>query len=316
MRSARWSRLAARILFVALTLGSSGLMLEPRAGGATTSRGATAASHRRPLLYVSQQNAYEVLIYDENVRHGLPVGKITNGIVLAYGIATDAAENLYVANANATVTMYPRGKRSPSRTYYRGANSASSLAVGNDGTLYAGEIGSSQDSRIVVYPPGSLKPSRVLRVPSLYIKAIAVDAANDIYAAGYFSKSDVVEIPAGSNVATSLGLAVNEPAGLAVAADGALVVSDYATPYRSPEVAVFPPGSTTPSRTFGKTGCPGQIAFSSNGEVLFVADPCTNVAEGYRYADGALVKIFASGMLGPYGVAVSPPAPAGLPFMR
>lgn len=101
---------------------------------------------------------------------------------------------------------------------------------------------------------------------------------------------------------------------MAVAGDGALVVSDYSG--HSGEVKVFPPGTTVPSHVFGRTGSPALIAFSTDGTVLFVADGDTNVVEGYRYPRGGLIKIFAGGMLGPIAVAASPPAPLGPPFSR
>jgi hypothetical protein len=270
-----------------------------------------------PLLFVAQ--GYQVLAYAQRARYPSPLYGIEHGVVSPNGIATDASQNLYVTNANQTVAVYPRGKVNPIKTYYAGLTSPGCIAIGPDGSLYVcnAVASSGQPAGVIVYPPGHMQPTKTLSYsPFEYLEGVAVDAASNVYVSGYGSKSGVIEFPAGSLVAKDLGLAVNGPVGIAVAANGALVVSDFSSEYRSGEVKVFPPGSTKASLIFGRTGSAAQICFSSDGHELFVGDQGNNVVEAYRYPSGALVNIFSRGIATPNAVAADPPAPPGAPFMR
>src|SRR5262249_2574045 len=74
------------------------------------------------LLFVANRPSEPVEIYDKRPPYTL-LGRITAGIRGPNGMAIDSAGDLFVANVdNQTVTEYPPGSFTPSRTYRRGDN--------------------------------------------------------------------------------------------------------------------------------------------------------------------------------------------------
>ena len=71
------------------------------------------------LIYVANGNDILVLpdrLYDPSI-----IGRITSGVKGAQGLCVDRDGNLYVANGGGnTVTVYPQGSITPSRTYTEG----------------------------------------------------------------------------------------------------------------------------------------------------------------------------------------------------
>jgi len=79
------------------------------------------------------------------------------------GIAVDNYENLYVANVNDTVLMFPKGKLTASKTYKAGIWSPFGVAVGNDGTVYVSNTRNNANGFVSEYRKGSLEPSMTIR---------------------------------------------------------------------------------------------------------------------------------------------------------
>ena len=72
----------------------------------------------RRLIYVS--NGDEVLIFPERPHNPAPIGCIVTPVNSAHGLYVDRHGNLYVANGNNTVTVYPPGSLTASATYSTG----------------------------------------------------------------------------------------------------------------------------------------------------------------------------------------------------
>jgi sugar lactone lactonase YvrE len=68
--------------------------------------------------------------------------KITNGISNPLGLAFDSAQNLYVSNYPAAITVYPLGSTTPSETITGGGlTDPFGLAVDSSGNLYIADFG-------------------------------------------------------------------------------------------------------------------------------------------------------------------------------
>ena len=126
---------------------------------------------------------------------------ITMGIHMPYELAVDPSNNLYVENnsrVGGSITVYPPGAASPSRSLSFGSVSSvqvvAGMAVDSRSTLYVGDtyigefgVGTSS-SAVFAYPAGSSTPSRVLN-PAAYsggsdnaaVYKVEVDAADNLY---------------------------------------------------------------------------------------------------------------------------------------
>ncbi len=126
---------------------------------------------------------------------------ITLGIHMPYELAVDPSNNLYVENnsrVGGSITIYPPGAASPSRSLSFGSFSSvqvvAGMAVDSRSTLYVGDtyigefgVGTSS-SAVFAYPTGRSTPSRVLN-PAAYsggsdnaaVYNVEVDAADNLY---------------------------------------------------------------------------------------------------------------------------------------
>ncbi|HKU80772.1 MAG TPA: hypothetical protein VJP76_01280, partial [Candidatus Tumulicola sp.] len=93
-----------------------------------------------------------------------PVGAIKTGTYYPLGLAVDLSGNLYVANNGASsVTVYPPGGSSPSKTITDGISAPRGIALDTDGTLYVANYSLSDYlGTVSVYPPGKTSPSYII----------------------------------------------------------------------------------------------------------------------------------------------------------
>jgi sugar lactone lactonase YvrE len=282
----------------------------PRAGW--LSAAARAKSAR--LMYVSSPNGNTVDIFPEYGKNVAPIGQITNGINEPTGMAVDKHGNLYVANVNAsTVTVYPRGSTSPSKTYSTGLQLPVDVAVGNDGTVY---VSCFSAGFVVEYPPRSMSPSLTISLAGADPFGVALDASNNLYIA--YTTGVVYEYAPGSSSGTNLGLSIpaGNPHGLTFDRAGDLLISVSNAPFGASAVYVYPPGSKTFSKSITQgVGQPFMMAFDRPGRRLFLADfgkdgnGDGSVLE-YRFSNGKALTPESQGVANAaYGVAVTPPEP-------
>jgi hypothetical protein len=86
---------------------------------------------------------------------------------------------------------------------------------------------------------------------------------------------------------------------------GDVVVAQQASP---PEILVFPPGQTQPSRTIPlpNFGQPFAIAISKSGRSLFTGDIRNHLVQAFAYPSEMFRYSITAGIQNPAGLAVSP----------
>lgn len=155
------------------------------------------------LLYVSNKVRSVVEVY--SVPGYSKVGQITNGIEEPEGITTDENGDLYVANVDGdSVTIYKPATTSPYRTLTQ-SSAPDDVAVAPNGDVLTGDLGGGVD----VYAPGEARPSTRLTNSAINIvRGVAVDANNNVYAAGTNAslKGVLVEYTGMSGNGKNLGL--------------------------------------------------------------------------------------------------------------
>ena len=260
-------------------------------------------------IYVSNGRSNSVDIYAKIPPHRL-IGTITQGISGPNALAVDSAGDLFVSNVgDATVTVYPPGSSTPSKTYRRGFNARLTnpltVAVGKDGTMYLvnyTHVG--MESQVLIYPPGMMSPSMAIDLTG-GADGLAVDPSNDLYVSENTSTGGrVLKFAPGSTNGVDLGISVHFAGGLALDRKLDLLVCDQT----APSIDVFPPGSTQPSLVINQGFVdPYGMAFGEFFQRLYVADSAGDNLLVYSYPDGALIgqihRSFAA-----FGVAVSPAA--------
>ena len=235
-----------------------------------------------------------------------PIGEITDGIKGPEGAVTDAKGNLYVTNTGAgTVTEYASGTTTVSFTYSAELSDPAGVAVDASQNVYVTNLGSGS---VTVFPQKSNSPSLTISgIP--YPIDVALDSAGNAYVTSFtssFSSGEILEYAPGSTQGTNLGIATKTPGGISLDESADIVTADQ----RLPGVLVFPPGMTSPSKTFAQNmNDPVPVRFNHSESQVFVGDSIENDVEVYSYPSGTLVDTITDGIDGPEGVALDPAPP-------
>ncbi|MBV9647936.1 MAG: hypothetical protein JO043_10770 [Candidatus Eremiobacteraeota bacterium] len=253
-------------------------------------------------VYVADVQTSQIDVYPaHNPLRPKPCGYISQGVYGPSGISVGQDGTLYVSDYDFyAVTVYHRNSLRASRTIL--VPSKPQYAYGGaDGTLYVSE---SYANQIQEFAPGSKKPTLTLSVT--YPWGVATDSANNLYVtsdvcSGSKCVGHIIEFAPGSTTGTDLGIMIGFDFGITIAKDNSIVVTDGAN------VDVFPPGATTPSRSFPVVN-PFQIAFDQHERRLFDATDRSGVVDIYDFKTGALIGTM-SNFKEPDGVALDPPAP-------
>jgi len=260
------------------------------------------------LLYASEYNTNEVLIFDQK---GLSqVGDITDGVNGPEGLFVDSHGNLYATNNAGTVQFYKKGKTSPTITYSQGLSYPFDVVVGTDGYVYVMNFNSG-NGLVVEYPPGSTIPTLSFTIGALG-EGVALDNANDLYVSYRNGGSgSVLEFPPHSSNGTDLGLQglSSNVGGLLIDENGDIVYADQGNGL----IDIFPPGSTTATRTISTGGDPWRLTLNHDEKTLYVSNWSENELQSFTYANGKPVATVPS-ISGPIGVSASPSYPFGEPY--
>lgn len=253
-------------------------------------------------VYVADYARNDVEIYPQGVNNPAPCGKITTGISAPEGIYADAKGRLYVANyLSSSVTEYARGKRTPSLTIPTAAPPYD-LFVGSDGTLYVAEA---TQNAVAEYARGKTTPYQTLSING-GPHGVATDNSNNLYVS-YLSNSDgvshVEKFAPRATVGTDLGFTVGFAGEVKLDTANDVVIGDR----NADTLYVFPPGQTTPSRSFSIAGAPVNFALDQAEASIYVAG--LGQVQIFNFQTGTQTGSIAKGLTSPSGVALYPPAP-------
>ena len=193
---------------IALLSGCGGQGLRfapPPSNGAGTSYRARTAEKPgyNGSVFVSDVSNDSVWICPANfhdIRNGFtfPTGQLF-GVSSPVQIAVDSSGTVYVANSlvdasgAGSITEYPRGQTSPSRTLTSGLYSTSGVAVDSAGSVYASNkfLGS-----IEVFPKGKSAPTATITANLTGPDGLAADKAGNLFIADS-SANDVLKLAHG-----------------------------------------------------------------------------------------------------------------------
>jgi gliding motility-associated-like protein len=223
---------------------------------------------------------------------GAPV-IIGSGLSGPFGIAADAAGNIYVTNFNNnTVNKLPVGGGA-AIPLGSGFSNPAGIAVDAAGNVYVADVGNNAIKEIPVGGGAPVTLGSGFRQP----EGVAVDAAGNVYV-GDTNNNEVKEIPAGGGYPTLLGYGYNGPVGVAVDAVGNVYVADVL----NNAVKEIPAGGGTPVTLESDFNRPYGVAVDATGNV-YIADTNNGEIKEIPVGSGTSV-IIGSGFNSPYGVAV------------
>jgi hypothetical protein len=259
------------------------------------------------VLFVADPQDSQVLMYDPTTPNPKSEGSITTGIDYPFGLATDNKGTLYVANllggtgtTTGSITLYPKGKTSPSLTITNGMQAPYGIAVDSKGDIFATNLNT---NTVVGYKKGKTSPYETIDFSSIgQALGIAVDAKNNIWV-GSDSTSQVYEIPAGSTTPQSAGLTGgNGTIGVAFGPKDVLYVANFG----GSNVDVYAYGSTNPKATITdgiEHNGPTLGGFDGKGD-YFQSNQDSNVT-GYKKGKTKLFSTI-TGIPDPRGIASVP----------
>jgi len=285
------------------------------------------------MLFDRRDNLYYADWVHQTVQVFAPGGSapaytIGWGLNSPVALAFDAARNLYVLNNGVfqtgygapSVTVYAPGRRVPSRTIRRGLFNPQAFAFDSAGNLYVANCpmcqgyysGAAAAGNIAVYPPGAVKPSRIITDGIAGPNSIAFDGSDNLYVAnqGAYSfnycnlgagSSVTVYAPGGASPTRTITNGIDGPCVLLVDAAGTLYVANAKG---TEGVSVYAPGQSAPELTItnGIAGRPIGLAFDRTGNLYVLSTELSVYAPG----SGTPSRTITSGMNQPGAFAVAP----------
>jgi hypothetical protein len=279
----------------------------PRADGGWLSPRARTG---KGLVYVSDEASNAIFIFDkQNLTRG-PIGKITDEVHKAAGLAVDRQGALYVADAgDDTVRMYPRGSTKPSVKYTDGISHPIGLAISPDtGRLYVANF---KGLDVTEYPQGSITPDKTVYF-DLYEGnspyGVTLDSNDVPYVTALgFPTAQAYKLPLHQDWPKDLRITKKWAIifGIAVDKKGDVIVAN-----QSPEaIYIYPPHSHRPSKKIAVSE-PLLIALDEPAGRLYVANVGYYLNAGsllvYSYPQCKLLtQIHRGRFFRPVGVAVT-----------
>ena len=301
------------VLAAGLLVAASGCASSPPSGSALPfASSSAAASKSSGDLFVSDFYAAKVLIYPAGQNNPEPTGSITDGVSDPYNLAVNKHGTLYVQNNNLTVTEYPKGETSPSKTLNEPQESVGTgvcVTVGSDGMVYAIDHYVSQ---IYEFKKGATSPTTTIFLSHAF--GLALDSRNNLYV-GWAPNSSggpgrVERFKPGSTTGKDLGIETKYEGGLAIDKHDNVLVGDQGNRV----IDIFKKGQTTPFRSISTyPAYPYQFAFDRSDKHLYMVSGEPAEVYVYDYSTGDLAWTDTQGLPGSggyaEGVALSPAQP-------
>ncbi|MGA9945440.1 MAG: NHL repeat-containing protein [Candidatus Cybelea sp.] len=265
------------------------------------------------LLYVSDSANSVVDVFDAKGHRQSPIGQITDGINQPTGLTTDRSGNLYVANSEVpsgySITVYPPGSTTPSKTYTKGLSEPVGIVVQGNGRLYVANF---DGYDVTEYPKGSTTPDQTISFQTLEGNdpyALTLDASNDLFVAALgYPLAQAYELSRNAYTPQDLGInSIQVMHGIAVDKLGNVLIVNQG----SRAIDVFSPGATSPSKIITKgLEQPALISLNKRQDKLYAADDGVSgngTVRVFSYPVGKLIDtITFPQFAAPFGVALSP----------
>lgn len=218
------------------------------------------------VVYVTDGD--KVLIFPEK-HNRPPLGEISDGIESAYGVCLDRNGNLYVANQYGnSVVEYPPGATEPSQSFSQDLERPLYPAVDSHGNLW---VTNADNGTVVEFAAGTTQASHVLQTPGVEADGLDFDPQGNLYVAYRLSPhglGSIEEFAPGSSQGSILGMSINQPQSVVVAASGTILTVETGGTNR---IDVFPPGYQEPTLVVGVRDAPTQIAITRDQRSLWVS---------------------------------------------
>jgi sugar lactone lactonase YvrE len=215
----------------------------------------------------AKKGTWTVTVYKRG--QTVPFESYSDAVWSPVDVAIAPDGTVFIANFSSSVTIYPAGSLTHSRTLVGPSGQAPlGLALDAAGNLFVSYVSNlSGGGSIYEYAPGQ---------------------------------------NTGTNIGINFS---GEPHGLAIDGRGNLIVAVSKAPGSGSDIEIFAPGSTTPKKKISGPFQPFMLALGSNGRRLFAADFGSGNGDGavfkYAYPSG---KLIAKDTQGPaaygYGVAI------------
>jgi hypothetical protein len=265
-------------------------------------------------LYVA--DGTNVDIYTANIHSSNPplIGQLT-GLNDPAGVAVDQKRNVYAVESalGGSVIEFPPGSTTPSRQLDCGGAWPIAVAVGRDGDVFVSTADQGpKELSVLVYHASGTEPYALLEGYFDGDFSLAVDRANDLFV-DYFPEESIGTVvgefvPSGKHQWTAIdnvGFGEVSPWALAFDAAGNLVAAENPKNW---DLAVYPPGSTTPQTTIALpngTNFVESIAFNRRGDAAYAAIITNQVVE-LTYPGGTVTNVLTVAGSRAWSVAVSP----------
>jgi serine/threonine-protein kinase len=228
-------------------------------------------------------------------------GAIAQGVTESAQYA-HSGPRLYVVNQGfPNVAVYRADSKDPSEgeVISDGLRFPSGVCLDGEGTLYVTDYG----DRVVEYPAGEKKPSRIITKGMSTPEFCAIDGKGNLWVTNMGGPNVTEYLKGSAKLETVITEGLTYPDGIAIDRSGNMYVSNGS--YGPYNVVVYPPRSTSPSRTItdGITS-PVGVAVDAHG-TLYVANQTQNNVEEYRSGTSYPYQTITDGIDQPVAVTVS-----------
>ena len=223
---------------------------------------------------------------------------VSSGLSGPYGVAVDAAGNVYIADAyDNTIKEWTVTNNTVTTLVSSGLNRPQGVAVDGAGNVYVADTFS---SAIKEWTAANNTVTTLVSSGLNRPQGVAVDGAGNVYIADTFNSAVKQWIATSSNLVTLVSSGLDFPVGVAVDKAGNVYIADTGNSAIKEWTAA---GHTVSTLLSLGLGYPSGVAVDGSGNVYF-ADADNLVIEKWTAASNTVMTLMSSGLNDPSGVAV------------